>query len=117
MPEWMTPLLRVLVAMPSLGFCSTRKTSWERWETAWAMAQPITPPPMIRMLAWSMGVKRLPADDGVAKAKKKGLTQPRRVITKRGTAVINEIPTAKANAETQRTRRSAELIAYGGFVE
>src|SRR5260370_12513244 len=54
MPEWSTPLLRVLVAIPSLGNCSTRKTSCQRFETASAMAQPITPPPMIRMLAWSM---------------------------------------------------------------
>src|SRR5229473_717646 len=49
MPEWFTPLLRVLVAMPSLGNCSTRKTSCQRFETALAMPQP-----MIRMLAWSM---------------------------------------------------------------
>src|SRR4029077_13560011 len=56
MPEWMTPLLRELVAMPSLGFCSTRKTSCQRAETARAIAQPTTPPPMIRMLAWSMNL-------------------------------------------------------------
>src|SRR5216684_4027320 len=54
MPEWFTPLLRVLVAIPSLGNCSTRKTSCQRLETALAMAQPITPPPIIRMLAWSI---------------------------------------------------------------
>src|SRR5229473_515491 len=54
MPEWFTPLLRVLVAMPSFGNCSTRKTSCQRFDMALAMAQPITPPPMIRMLAWSM---------------------------------------------------------------
>src|SRR5258708_25652579 len=54
MPEWFTPLLRVLVAMPSFGNCSTRKTSCQRPETARAMAQPTTPPPIIRMLAWSM---------------------------------------------------------------
>ena len=32
MPEWLTPLLRVLVAMPSFGNCSTRKTSCQRSE-------------------------------------------------------------------------------------
>src|SRR5271163_820150 len=50
----MTPLFRELVAMPSLGFCSTRKTSPHRAETARAIAQPTTPPPMMSMLAWSM---------------------------------------------------------------
>src|SRR5580700_11207885 len=56
MPECTTPLLRELVAMPSLGFCSTTKTSCQRAETARAMAQPTTPPPMIRILAWSMNL-------------------------------------------------------------
>src|SRR5580692_175587 len=56
MPECTTPLLRELVAMPSLGFCSTRKTSCQRAETARAMAQPTTPPPIIRILAWSMNL-------------------------------------------------------------
>src|SRR5258706_14532043 len=56
MPEWMTPLLRVLVAIPNLGFCSTRKTASACCETAVAIAQPITPPPMMRMLAWSMSI-------------------------------------------------------------
>src|SRR5580693_8289114 len=51
----MTPLLRELVAMPSLGYCSTRKTSCHRAETARAMAHPTTPPPIIRMLACSIG--------------------------------------------------------------
>src|SRR4029077_12666500 len=54
MPEWITPLFRVLVAMPSLGFCSTRNTSSHRCETACAIAQPITPPPTIKMLARSI---------------------------------------------------------------
>src|SRR5216684_3651447 len=54
MPEWFTPLLRVLVAIPSFGYCSTRNTSCQRFETALAIAQPITPPPIIRMLAWSI---------------------------------------------------------------
>src|SRR5579859_5180248 len=54
MPEWITPLLRELVAIPSFGFCSTRKTSCQRAETARAMAQPTTPPPIIKMLAWSI---------------------------------------------------------------
>src|SRR5437899_1558331 len=54
MPEWFTPLLRVLVAIPSFGNRSTRKTSCQRSETARAIAHPITPPPIIRMLAWSM---------------------------------------------------------------
>src|SRR6267143_10286 len=54
MPEWFTPLLRVLVAMPSFGNCSTRKTSCQRFDTALAMAHPMTPPPIIKMLAWSM---------------------------------------------------------------
>src|SRR6267154_6053569 len=54
MPEWFTPLLRVLVAIPSFGYCSTRNTSCHRFETALAIAHPITPPPIIRMLAWSM---------------------------------------------------------------
>src|SRR5579859_3067203 len=54
MPEWMTPLFRELVAIPSFGFCSTRKTSCQRAETARAMAQPTTPPPMIRIFAWSI---------------------------------------------------------------
>src|SRR5713226_8456986 len=40
--------------MPSFGYCSTRKMSCHLFETALAIAQPITPPPMIRMLAWSM---------------------------------------------------------------
>src|SRR5690348_548471 len=56
MPEWMTPLFRELVAIPSFGFCSTRKTSCQRAETALAIAQPTTPPPMIRILAWSMNL-------------------------------------------------------------
>src|SRR5580658_7237358 len=56
MPECTTPLLRELVAIPSLGFCSTTKTSCQRAETARAMAQPTTPPPMIRILAWSMNL-------------------------------------------------------------
>src|SRR4029077_10566189 len=60
MPEWITPLLRVLVAMPSLGFCSTRNTSSHRCETACAIAQPITPPPMIKMLARSIKESRRP---------------------------------------------------------
>src|ERR1700738_387956 len=51
----MTPLLRVLVAMPSLGNCSTRKTSCHSRESASAIAQPRRPPPMMRMLVWSMG--------------------------------------------------------------
>src|SRR5271170_2913526 len=54
MPECTTPLLRELVAIPSLGFCSTRKTSSHRAETARAIAQPTTPPPMIRMFASSI---------------------------------------------------------------
>src|SRR5216683_2023622 len=58
MPEWITPLFRVLVAMPSFGFCSTRNTSSHRCETACAIAQPITPPPIIRMFAWSMKKSR-----------------------------------------------------------
>src|SRR5579864_1350911 len=40
--------------MPSLGFCSTRKTSCHRVETARAIAHPTTPPPIITMLAWSI---------------------------------------------------------------
>src|SRR5208282_3573685 len=56
MPECTTPLLRELVAIPSLGFCSTRKTSPHRAETARAIAQPTTPPPIIRMFAWSMNL-------------------------------------------------------------
>src|SRR5271163_324185 len=56
MPECTTPLLRELVAIPSLGFCSTRKTSSQRAETARAIAQPTTPPPTIRMFAWSMNL-------------------------------------------------------------
>src|ERR1700676_2371272 len=56
MPEWMTPLLRVLVAMPTRGFCSTRKTSGYFSERACAMAQPITPPPMIRTWACSIAL-------------------------------------------------------------
>src|SRR5882762_4110824 len=54
MPEWFTPLLRVLVAIPSLGNFSTRNTSCQRFDTALAMAHPMTPPPIIKMLAWSM---------------------------------------------------------------
>src|SRR5882762_4906531 len=54
MPEWFTPLLRVLVAIPSLGNFSTRNTSCQRFDTALAMAHPMTPPPTIKMLAWSM---------------------------------------------------------------
>src|SRR5271167_3064292 len=54
MPEWMTPLLRLLVAMPNLGNCSIRKRSGQRRESASAMAQPTTPPPMIKMLTWSI---------------------------------------------------------------
>src|ERR1700720_2635435 len=50
----MTPLLRELVAMASLGFCSTRKTSCHRAETARAIAHPTTPPPIIKMFAWSI---------------------------------------------------------------
>src|SRR6266436_1441794 len=50
----MTPLFRELVAIPSLGFCSTRKTSCHRAETARAIAHPTTPPPIIKMFAWSM---------------------------------------------------------------
>src|SRR5579864_3759466 len=60
MPEWITPLLRVLVAMPNLGFCSTRNTSSHRCETACAIAHPITPPPMIKMLARSIKESRRP---------------------------------------------------------
>src|SRR5271168_44544 len=56
MPECTTPLLRELVAIPSLGFCSTRKTSCQRADTARAIAQPTTPPPIIRMFAWSINL-------------------------------------------------------------
>jgi len=45
-------LLRVLVAMPASEIARQKK-SCQRSETARAMAQPITPPPMIRILAWS----------------------------------------------------------------
>src|SRR5271154_2691990 len=54
MPECTTPLLRELVAIPNLGFCSTRNTSSQRAETARANAHPPTPPPMIKMFAWSI---------------------------------------------------------------
>src|ERR1700691_1527990 len=53
MPEWITPLLRVLAPMPSRGICSTRNTSLQRRETARATAHPTTPPPMIKMFARS----------------------------------------------------------------
>ena len=54
MPEWITPLLRVLAPVPSLGICSTRNTSLQRCETARATAQPTTPPPMITIFARSI---------------------------------------------------------------
>src|SRR5271155_1329651 len=54
MPEWITPLLRGLVDIPSFGNCSTRKTSCQRCDRAAAMAQPTTPPPMIRTSTLSM---------------------------------------------------------------
>src|SRR5208282_3085232 len=54
MPEWITPLLRVLVDIPSFGNCSTKKTSCQRLDTAAAIAQPTTPPPIITMLVSSM---------------------------------------------------------------
>src|SRR5229473_2288617 len=50
----MTPLLRVLVAIPTLGNCSTRNTSSQRRDAAHAIAHPTTPPPMIRMFARSI---------------------------------------------------------------
>src|SRR5437016_1505560 len=50
----MTPLLRVLVAMPNRGDCSSRKTSSIRSESSYAMAQPTTPPPMITTLTRSI---------------------------------------------------------------
>src|SRR5712664_3652869 len=46
--------VREPVAIPSLGNFSTRNTSCHRFDTASAMAQPMTPPPIIKMLAWSM---------------------------------------------------------------
>src|ERR1017187_6851496 len=57
MPEWITPLLRVLAPMPSLGICSTRNTSLQRCETARATAQPTTPPPMMTMFARSTVIR------------------------------------------------------------
>src|SRR3990170_1134018 len=57
MPEWTTPLLRVLVAMPSLGICSRRKTSSECAASSQASAQPTTPPPMMTTFARSMGFR------------------------------------------------------------
>src|SRR5580692_9461170 len=54
MPEWITPLLRVLVAIPSFGNCSTRNTSCHCCETSRAIAQPMTPPPIIKTFAWSI---------------------------------------------------------------
>jgi hypothetical protein len=53
MPEWITPLLRVLAPIPNFGICSTRKTSLQRRDTARATAQPTTPPPMMTMFARS----------------------------------------------------------------
>src|SRR5258708_25607240 len=53
MPEWMTPLLRVLAPIPNFGICSARKTSLQRCDTARATAQPTTPPPIITMFARS----------------------------------------------------------------
>src|ERR1700726_4923720 len=53
MPEWITPLLRVLAPIPNFGICSTRKTSLQRRDTARATAQPTTPPPIIKMFARS----------------------------------------------------------------
>ena len=55
--ELSAPLLRELVAMPSLGNCSTKNTSCQRRDTACATAQPTTPPPMIRILARSIPMK------------------------------------------------------------
>src|SRR5579863_9427007 len=57
MPEWITPLLRVLAPMPNRGICSTRKTSLQRCETARATAQPTTPPPMMTMFARSISIR------------------------------------------------------------
>jgi hypothetical protein len=42
--------------MPTFGSASSRKTSSHLAASARAMAQPITPPPMITMLACSMVV-------------------------------------------------------------
>src|ERR1700683_2216647 len=50
----MTPLLRVLVAMPSLGRASSRKMSAVVAESSQAIAHPTTPPPMITTLVWSI---------------------------------------------------------------
>src|ERR1700722_11630615 len=61
MPEWITPLLRVLAPMPSLGICSTRNTSLQRSETARATAQPTRPPPMMTMFARSTAHRILDA--------------------------------------------------------
>src|ERR1700688_1040615 len=70
MPEWITPLLRVLAPMPSLGVCSTRNTSLQRCETTRATAQPTTPPPMMTMLARSMA-NRIDDLRGETKGQKK----------------------------------------------
>src|ERR1700722_1147860 len=56
MPECMTPLLRVLVAIPTLGNCSSTKTSGMRAESSRAMAQPTTPPPMMTTFARSNSI-------------------------------------------------------------
>src|ERR1700732_5287590 len=52
----MTPLLRVLVAMPTRGKRSTTNTSCHFVESSAATAQPTTPPPIIKILTSSMRV-------------------------------------------------------------
>src|SRR5580704_16570937 len=64
MPEWITPLLRVLAPMPSLGICSTRNTSLQRCETARATAHPTTPPPMMTIFARSTANRILEVGGG-----------------------------------------------------
>jgi hypothetical protein len=49
----MIPLLRELAAIPIFGRASKTKTSLERDESASAIAQPTTPPPMITTFACS----------------------------------------------------------------
>src|SRR5580700_8913038 len=103
MPECTTPLLRELVAMPSLGYCSTRKTSCQRAETARAMAHPTTPPPIIKMLAWSMDLFYAPTlsvrIDFVEKRFAFGKSRLRSVVHR-----INRVPLFLVMIAPQRSR-------------
>src|SRR5271156_521425 len=55
----MTPLLRELAPIPTRGSASSSKTSFQRLESADAIAHPTTPPPTMTMLACSMIFHRI----------------------------------------------------------